>query len=76
MKETNTKVINTYPATAEFCEKWDQISGDPNYKSLLLKEFEPYVKKIFSRTPLFKLKIKLYLYKLSYVWEFFYLYHT
>ena len=39
-----------YPATAEFCEKWDQISFDPNYKSLLLKEFEPYVKKIFSRT--------------------------
>jgi len=40
-----------YPATAEFCENWDQISFDPNYKSLLLKEFEPYVKKIFSRTP-------------------------
>ena len=40
-----------YPATAEFCEKWDQISFDPNYKSLLLKEFEPYVRKIFSRTP-------------------------
>ena len=40
-----------YPATADFCEKWDQISFDPNYKSLLLKEFEPYVKKIFSRTP-------------------------
>ena len=40
-----------YPATAEFCEKWDQISFDPNYKPLLLIEFEPYVKKIFSRTP-------------------------
>ena len=40
-----------YPATAEFCEKWDQISFDPNYKSLLLKDFETYVKKIFSRTP-------------------------
>ena len=39
-----------YPATAEFCEKWDQISFDPNYKSLLLKEFEPYVRKIFCRT--------------------------
>ena len=36
-----------YPATAEFCEKWDQISFDPNYKSLPLKEFEPYVRKIF-----------------------------
>ena len=40
-----------YPATAEFCEKWDQASFDPNYQSLSLKEFEPYVKKIFSRTP-------------------------
>ena len=40
-----------YLATIEFCEKWDQASFDPNYKSLTLKEFEPYVKKIFSRTP-------------------------
>ncbi len=40
-----------YPATAEFCEKWDQTSFDPNYKSLLLKEFEPYVRKIFCRAP-------------------------
>ena len=39
-----------YPATAEFCEKWDQVSFDPNYKSLSLKDFEPYVRKIFSRT--------------------------
>ena len=42
---------NFYPATAEFCEKWDQASFDPNYKSLSLKDFEPYVRKIFSRTP-------------------------
>jgi len=40
-----------YSATAEFCEKWDQSSFDPNYKSLALKDFEPYVRKIFSRTP-------------------------
>jgi len=40
-----------YQATAEFCEKWDQTSFDPNYKSLSLKDFEPYVKKIFSRRP-------------------------
>ena len=40
-----------YPATVEFCEKWDQTSFDPNYQSLSLKEFEPYVKKIFGRTP-------------------------
>ena len=40
-----------YSATAEFCEKWDQSSFDPNYKSLTLKDFEPYIRKIFSRNP-------------------------
>ena len=37
--------------TINFCSKWDQNSFDPNYKSLSLKDFEPYVKKIFSRKP-------------------------
>ena len=37
--------------TIDFCEKWDQKSFDPNFKSLALKDFEPYVKKIFGRTP-------------------------
>ena len=40
-----------YSATVEFCEKWDQSSFDPNYKSLTLKDFEPYVRKIFNRNP-------------------------
>ena len=40
-----------YKDTVDFCENWDQKSFDPNYKSLSLKDFEPYVKKIFSRTP-------------------------
>ena len=40
-----------YKDTIDFCENWDQKSFDPNYKSLTLKDFEPYVKKIFSRTP-------------------------
>ena len=40
-----------YKDTVDFCENWDQKSFDPNYKSLLLKEFEPYVRKIFCRTP-------------------------
>ena len=40
-----------YQDTLEFCENWDQKSFDPNYKSLSLKDFEPYVKKIFSRNP-------------------------
>jgi len=40
-----------YQETVNFCENWDQKSFDPNYKSLLLKEFEPLVKKIFFRKP-------------------------
>ena len=40
-----------YKDTIDFCEKWDQKSFDPNFKSLALKDFEPYVKKIFSRKP-------------------------
>ena len=40
-----------YKDTIDFCENWDQKSFDPNFKSLTLKDFEPYVKKIFSRAP-------------------------
>ena len=40
-----------YQDTVNFCENWDQKSFDPNFKSLTLKDFYPYVKKIFSRTP-------------------------
>ena len=40
-----------YQETMDFCEKWDQKSFDPNFKSLSLKEFEPLVKKIFGRKP-------------------------
>ena len=40
-----------YEDTAKFCENWDQKSFDPNFKSLSLNEFEPFVKKIFSRIP-------------------------
>ena len=40
-----------YKATLDFCENWDQKSFDPNFKSLSLKEFEPLVKRIFSRKP-------------------------
>ena len=40
-----------YQATKDFCEKYDQNSFDPNYKSLPLDFFKPMVKKIFSRKP-------------------------
>ena len=37
-----------YQDTVNFCENWDQKSFDPNFKSLPLKDFEPFVRKIFS----------------------------
>ena len=40
-----------YQDTINFCENWDQKSFDPNFKSLSLQEFEPFVKKIYSRKP-------------------------
>ena len=40
-----------YKDTIDFCENWDQKSFDSNFKSMSLKEFEPFVKKIFSRKP-------------------------
>ncbi len=40
-----------YDACLQFCEKYDQSSFDPNYKSFPLKEFEPMVRRIFSRKP-------------------------
>ena len=40
-----------YQATVDFCEKYDQCSFDPNYKSMSLKDFEPMVRSIFSRKP-------------------------
>ena len=42
-----------YQATIDFCEKYDQSSFDPGYKSMTLKEFEPMVKRIFSRKPFY-----------------------
>ena len=40
-----------YKDTINFCEKWDQASFDPNFKSMTLEDFAPMVKRIFSRKP-------------------------
>ena len=40
-----------YEGALNFCEKWDQTSFDPNFKSLKLKDFEPLIINIFSRKP-------------------------
>ncbi len=40
-----------YKDTINFCEKYDQNSFDPKYKSKPLEFFKPMVKKVFSRKP-------------------------
>ena len=47
IKETNIKIINTIKMQVHFCEKWDQASFDPNFKSMTLDEFAPMVKEYF-----------------------------
>lgn len=36
---------------AEFCERWDQASFDPDYDDLPLEFFAPMVREVFDRTP-------------------------
>jgi predicted HD phosphohydrolase len=38
-----------YESCAAFCHRWDQSSFDPDYPTLPLETFEPYVQRIFSR---------------------------
>ena len=40
-----------FNACVNFCEKYDQCSFDPNYKSYPLEKFEPMVRNIFARKP-------------------------
>lgn len=40
-----------FQTCADFCEKYDQASFDPDYPSKPLAFFEPMVRRIFSRTP-------------------------
>ena len=43
------KTHRWYHTCAEFCERWDQASFDPKYKTMPLTHFEPVVREIFSR---------------------------
>jgi predicted HD phosphohydrolase len=40
-----------FQSCAEFCERWDQESFDPGYRSEPLEFFEPLVVMVFARTP-------------------------
>ena len=51
LKREKYKDHKYYQDTINFCEKYDQCSFDPEYKSMRLEEFAPMVKRIFSRKP-------------------------
>ncbi len=39
----------SFDACAEFCERWDQSSFDPDYEAESLEFFEPMVREVFGR---------------------------
>jgi predicted HD phosphohydrolase len=40
-----------FGACADFCERYDQNSFDPNYDTMPLEAFEPALRRVFSRKP-------------------------
>ena len=40
-----------FEKTADFCERWDQSSFDPDYDTLPLDVFEPVLRRVFARPP-------------------------
>jgi predicted HD phosphohydrolase len=40
-----------YDDAVAFCERWDQVSFDPDYAHLPLEHFRPVVDEVFSREP-------------------------
>jgi len=40
-----------FDSCERFCERWDQMSFDPDYKSRPLAYFEPMLREIFARQP-------------------------
>ncbi len=42
-----------FEACADFCERWDQMSFDPNYDTEPMKTFEPMVRRLFAREPVY-----------------------
>lgn len=41
----------TFERTIMFCDRWDQLSFDPNYDSMSLSDFQPMLESVFSREP-------------------------
>ena len=40
-----------FDSCAQFCERWDQSSFDPDYDTLPLAHFEPMLREVFGRKP-------------------------
>ncbi len=40
-----------YQSCVDFCERYDQSSFDPGYRTMSLAEFEPVLRQVFSRVP-------------------------
>ena len=40
-----------FDSCEKFCERWDQMSFDPDYDSYPLAHFEPMIREIFTRPP-------------------------
>jgi len=40
-----------FEGTIIFCDRWDQLSFDPNYNSMSLSDFRPMLSSVFSREP-------------------------
>ena len=48
---SNTRDMPISTTCAEFCERWDQASFDPDYDDLPLEFFRPMVREVFARKP-------------------------
>ena len=40
-----------FERTIVFCDRWDQLSFDPNYDTMSLSDFRPMLESVFSREP-------------------------
>ncbi len=40
-----------FERTIEFCDRWDQVSFDPDYDTMPLSAFEPMVRRLFHKKP-------------------------
>ncbi len=49
MRGRNSPAIAYFDDCDQFCERWDQSSFDPDYDTLPLEHFRPFVREVFAR---------------------------